>query len=134
MIADAADQLTGAHIAVLRSDPSLIAFVGGRIYNYVPRRTQYPYLTYHITDSDEWDTSTDNGEEHSVYVHVWDDKEGASRTNQIMRRIHEVLHNVTSYVLTDHNLVNSRRVGKRVEREGQLYHGTGLFRVITEEK
>lgn len=133
MAEDAAEQLRKAHIAALKADATIQSFVGQRVYDFVPRRTDYPYLIYHITDSDEWDTSTEDGEEHSVYVHVWDDREGAKRADQIMRRVKELLHDVTSYSLTDHNLVNCRRVSKAMEREGQLYHGIGLFRAITEE-
>lgn len=134
MAEDAADQLIKAFTAALRADGTIHGFVGDRIFNYVPRRNQYPYVVVHITDSDEWDTDTDDGEEHSVYMHVWDDKEGSKRVNKIMRRIHELLHDsMASYSLTDHNLVNLRRVSKQVQRDGQLYHGIGLFRAITEE-
>jgi len=133
MAEDSAEQLMAVHIAALRADGTIVGFVGSRVYDYVPRSTLYPYIVYHISESDEWDTSTDNGEEHSVYVHVWDNKEGSKRVHQIVRRVYELLHDVTSYVLTDHNLVNSRRVRKTVVREGQLYHGIGLFRAVTEE-
>ena len=50
-----------------------------------------------------------------------------------MQRVYELLHDVTSYTMADHNLVNCRRVMRTMEREGQLYHGIGLFRAITEE-
>jgi len=133
MAADASERLIRAHIEALRSDATIHSDVGDRIYDYVPRNTKYPYIVYHITDSDEWDTTTDNGEEHAVYVHVWDDKEGSKRARKIMQRVYELLHDVTSYSLTDHNLVNCRRVSRTMTREGQLYHGIGLFRAVTEE-
>jgi hypothetical protein len=133
MAEDAADQLLAVYTVALRADATIDAFCGDRIYNFVPRKTREPYIVIHITDSDEWDTSTEDGEEHSVYIHVWDDKEGSKRVNQIMRRVKELLHDVTTFVLTDHNLVNCRRVSKQVIRDGQLYHGIGLFRAITEE-
>lgn len=133
MAEDSAEQLMKAHIAALRADATLQSFVGQKVYDYIPRNTKYPYIVYHITDSDEWDTTTDNGDEHAVYVHVWDDKEGSKRARQIMQRVYELLHDVTSYSLIDHNLVNCRRVSRTITREGQLYHGTGLFRAITEE-
>lgn len=133
MSEDASEQLMKAHIAALRADATIQSFCGQRVYDYIPRKNDYPYIVYHITDSDEWDTTTDNGEEHAVYLHVWDDKEGSKRARQIMQRIYELLHDVTSYSLTDHNLVNCRRVSRTIEREGQLYHGIGLFRAVTEE-
>ena len=133
MAEDASEQLMKAHVAALRADSALQSFIGERVYDYVPRRTDYPYIVYHITDSDEWDTTTDNGDEHSVYIHVWDDKEGSKRARQIMQRAYELLHDVTSYSLTDHNLVNCRRVSRTTDREGQLFHGIGIFRAVTEE-
>ncbi len=133
MAQDSSDQVQIAHIAALRADATIAGFVGARVYDYVPRETPYPYIVYHIATSDEWDTTTDNGDEHSVYVHVFDDREGSKRTKQIMQRVYELLHDNTAYSLTDHNMVNSRRVMRTVEREGQLYHGVGLFRVVTEE-
>jgi len=134
MAEDAADQLIAAFVAAFKADATIGSTCGDRVFNYVPRRTQEPYIIVHITDSDEWDTDTDDGEEHSVYIHVWDDKEGSKRVNQIMRRVKELLHDeMASFSLTDHNLVNCRRVSKQVVRDGQLYHGIGLFRAITEE-
>lgn len=133
MAQDSALSLQIAHIAALKADATLAPLVGTKVYDYVPEKSAYPYLVYHITDSDEWDTTTDNGDEHSVYVHVFDDAEGSKRARRIMQRVYELLHDVTTYPLTDHKLVNSRRVMRAMEREGQLYHGIGLFRAITEE-
>lgn len=133
MAQDSALSLQIAHIAALKADATLVSFVGTKVYDYVPEKSAYPYLVYHITDSDEWDTTMDNGDEHSVYVHVFDDAEGSKRARRIMQRVYELLHGVTTYSLTDHKLVNSRRVLRAMEREGQLYHGIGLFRAITEE-
>jgi len=133
MSEDASEQLMKAHIAALRGDPQIQTFCGQRVYDYLPRNTVEPYIVYHITDSNEWDTTTENGEEHAVYIHVWDDKEGSKRARQIMQRVYDLLHDVTSYSLTDHVLVNCRRVSRAMEREGQHYHGIGLFRAVTEE-
>jgi hypothetical protein len=133
MAEDSAEQLMKAHIAALRGDTTLRGFVSQRVYNYIPRDTEYPYVIYHIPNSDEWDGEGCNGEEHAVYVHVWDNKEGSKTARQIMQRIFELLHDATSYSLTDHNLVNCRRVSRTMVREGQLHHGVGIFRAVTEE-
>lgn len=133
MAQEAGLSLQIAHVAILRADATLQSLIGTRVYDYVPEKTPYPYLVYHIANSDEWDTGTDNGEEHSIYIHVFDDAEGSKRTRQILQRVYELFHGVTTPVLTNHRLVNLRRVMRTVEREGQLYHGIGLFRAITEE-
>lgn len=133
MARSAADVLTAEIVQRIKDDAAMDILVTRRVFDFVPRKTIYPYVTVHITDSDEWDTSTDRGEEHSVYIHVWDDKEGSKRVNEIMQRALEMLHGVTNFSITDHTLINMRRVSKRVEREGQLYHGIELFRAVTEE-
>lgn len=130
---DSADQLTIAHIAALRGDAILQSFVGQRVFNFLPRETPYPYVVYHIPDSNEWDADGCNGEEHSVYIHVWDDKEGSKRAREIMQRVYELLHDNEAFSLTDHKLVNCQRVTRSVSREGQLYHGIEIFRAVTEE-
>lgn len=133
MAEDSSLQVQTAHIAALRADATIQSFCGTRVYDYVPENTAYPYIVYHIADSDEWDTTTENGDEHSVYVHVWSDGEGSKETRQLMNRIYEMFHDNASFILTDHVMVNSRRVMRATDREGQLYHGVSLFRVVTEE-
>lgn len=133
MAADASDQLIRQIVNLLKQDATIHSFVADRIFNYVPRKSAYPYIVIHITDSDEWDTTTDDGEEHSIYVHVWDNKEGSQRANRVMRRTKELLHDVNTFPLIDHNLVNLHRLNKTMVREGQLYHGQQIFRAITEE-
>lgn len=122
-----------AHIALLRADATIQGYVGSRVVDYIPRKSEYPYVIYQVTDDDEWDTDTDNGQEMSVYIHVWDDAEGTVRARRIMQRCYELLHNNVSTSLTDHNLVNCRRQRSFMERDGQLYHGMTIFRVVTEE-
>jgi Protein of unknown function (DUF3168) len=133
MAQEAALSLQIAHIAALKGSTDIAASVGTRIFDYVPERTDYPFIVYHIPNNDDWGTTTDDGEEHRAYVHVFSDKEGAKETRIIMGKIDTLFHNVTSYTLTDHNLVNCRRVTKTVEREGQVYHGIAIYRAITEE-
>lgn len=133
MSEDSASQLQTAHIALMKADAALTALIGDRVFDYVPRDTAYPYVVYHIADSDEWDTTDDNGDSHDVYIHIWDDGEGSKASRAIMQRVYELLHDQTSLSLTNHNLVNCRRLSRSVGREGQLYHGIGMFRAITEE-
>lgn len=127
------DELAKVHIAALRADATIGGYVADRVYDFVPRDTPYPYIIYHITDSDEWDTDDEVGEEHSVYIHVFDDKEGSKRARLISKRVQDLFHDNTAYSLTGHNLVNCRRVMATVDREGQLYHSIMLFRAVTEE-
>lgn len=130
---DSADQLQAAHIALLKGDATLQSLVGTRVFDYLPERSRYPLVVYHIPSSNEWDGEGCNGDEHQVYVHVYDDYEGSKRPREIMQRVYELLHDNTALSLTDHRLINCRRELRTVDREGQLYHGIGVYRAVTEE-
>jgi hypothetical protein len=134
MTESSSDQLLITLTAAFKADAQIHNDVADRVFDHVPGRTEYPYLLTHITSSDEWDTSTEDGEEHTLFILVYDDKEGPKRVRRIMRRVKELQHdNASSYTLTDHNLVNCRRMSETVSREGQLYHGAATYRAITEE-
>ena len=133
MSEDSALSIARAHLALIKSDPSVAAMVADRVFDFIPRQVPYPFIIYHITNSDEWDTTRENGEEHAIFIHVYDDYEGPKRARQIMRRLFELLHDQTTLTLIDHNLVNCRRVFYTMDREEQLYHGVSRYRAITEE-
>lgn len=133
MADDSALSLARAHLVLLRSDAQLATIVLDRIFDYIPRSIPYPFVIYHITNGDEWDTTCDNGEEHTVFIHAYDDYEGPKRARQVMRRVFELIHDKTNLPLVDHNLVNCRRVFHTMDREEQLYHGVSRYRAITEE-
>lgn len=133
MAEDAALELQKKHIALLRADVTLQGLIGQRVFDYVTRRTEYPYVVYLIDTSEEWDFSDADGEEHSITIHAYSDHEGSKEARNILNRVHELIQDVTTPVLTDHNFVNCRRTTKDMTREGQVYHGVALYRAVTEE-
>lgn len=133
MAEDPALELQKRHIALLRADAGLQALIGQRVFDYTSRRTDYPYIVYGIASDEEWDHVDADGEVQSVSIHVFSDEEGSSQARRILRLAHELVQDNTSLVLTDHNLVNCRRVSGDMVREDQVYHGIGLYRAVTEE-
>ena len=58
--------------AQLIADAGLTALLGGpRIYDDVPRQPAFPYVTYGGCTVRDWSTGTDDGDEHTVTMHVW---------------------------------------------------------------
>ncbi len=130
---DAALELQKQHVALLRADTGLQALIDQRVFDYVARRTDYPYIVYTIANDEEWDYSDADGEVQSVTIHVFSDEEGSSEARRILRMAHELIQDNTGLSLTDHNLVNCRRVSGDMTREDQIYHAIGLYRAVTEE-
>lgn len=133
MTEDAALELQSKHIIALKADTALQAYIGQRVFDYIPRDTPYPYVAYFISNGEEWDHSDADGEVHSVSVHVYSDHEGTKEVRKILQVVHELLQDNTTHILTDHNLVNVRRTNKDVVQEDQVYHGIGQYRAVTEE-
>lgn len=133
MAEDSALELQKAHIALLKGDAGLQALIGQRVFDYVARNTTYPYIRYFNEGASEWDHSDADGETHLIQIHAFSDAEGSLEVRKILRVAHELIQGVTTLSLTDHNLVNCRRTGSDVFREGQVYHGIGLYRAVTEE-
>ena len=64
--------LQKAFFLKLTADAALAALLGGaRIYDDVPVRGEFPYVTFGQTTERDWSTGTDDGAEHVVTLHVW---------------------------------------------------------------
>lgn len=71
-MASAALALRQAVVARLAGDSSVTAALGGaRIYDDVPVRSEFPFLTFGQTTERDWSTGTDLGHEHLMTMHVW---------------------------------------------------------------
>lgn len=124
--------LQAAHITALKADSVLSTLVSGRVYDYVPGNTPYPYVVYQQIEAVEWDACNFDGSEILIYVHTWSSYEGSKEVRGINDEVFRLLHNVI-YPLTSGVLVNCRRTSLTVEREGQLYHSILMLRATTQE-
>lgn len=124
-----------ALVARLRADAGVAAFVGARVYDHVPERESFPYVSLRTSGVRDWDTSTDFGKELSVELNVWSRKEGRREAKLILHAIEQALRPFAPAVLTDHRLVNMTFEMAEVVREdgGQTYFGYARFRAVTEE-
>jgi hypothetical protein len=127
-------ELQKAVYASLTDDPGLVALLGGtRVYDAVPRGAAYPYVTFGQSSWQDWSTGSDDGEEHTLTLHVWSDAGGHRDTHHIMSRLRERLHEAALSV-TGHRLVNLRHEFSEARREngGESYRGLVRFRAVTE--
>ena len=118
----------------LSSDTGVVAALGGaRVYDDVPSRTEFPYVTFGQSTARDWSTGTEPGREHTVTLHVWSRARGRKQTDEIMAAAEAALHDA-ALVLDGHRLINLRHEFSDARREpdGETYHGVARYRAVTE--
>lgn len=118
----------------LTDDAALLALLGGpRIYDDVPQSADFPYLTIGQSLVRDWSTGSEEGDEHTLTVHVWSRESGRKQTHAIIGLLREALHD-RPLTLDGHRLVNLRHEFSDARREpdGDTYHGLVRYRAVTE--
>ena len=126
--------LQKAFFLQLTADAALALLLGGpRIYDDVPVRGEFPYVTFGQTTERDWSTGTDDGAEHVVTLHVWSRAAGRKEADEILDAVKAALHN-QPLSLTGHRLVNLRHEfsDARRDADGESYHGITRYRAVTE--
>ena len=63
--------------ATLTADTALLALLGApRLYDDVPQRADFPYLTFGQSVARDWSTGSEDGNEHILTLHVWSQANG----------------------------------------------------------
>lgn len=133
-MASAAFELQTAIYAALLADAGVTAALGGAfVYDAVPRAAAYPYVTFGQTAANDWSTGTEDGEEHTVTLHVWSRAAGRRETQSIIAAVRTGLDNA-DLALPGHHLVNLQHEFSEARRdvEGEAYRGLVRFRAVTE--
>lgn len=120
--------------ATLVNDMAVLALLGGaRIYDDVPQGTDFPYLTIGQSTVRDWSTGSEEGDEHTLTLHVWSRESGRKETHALMGALREALHD-RSLTLSGHRLINLRHEFSDARREpdGDTYHGVVRYRAVTE--
>lgn len=120
--------------AALAADAALTTLLGApRIFDDVPQKSDFPYLTLGQSSVRDWSTGTESGDEHILTVHVWSRASGRKQTHEIMGALKSALHN-RALTLAGHRLVNLRHEFSDARREpdGETYHGIVRLRAVTE--
>jgi Protein of unknown function (DUF3168) len=133
-MASAAWALQQAIFAALTADAGLVALLGGpRVYDDVPTRAEFPYVTFAQSQERDWSTGSEAGGEHILTLHVWSRGGGRKETAEIMGAVREVLHDA-ALELSGFRLANLRHEFSDARRDpdGETYHGIVRFRAVTE--
>jgi hypothetical protein len=120
--------------ATLADDTSILALLGGaRIYDDVPQGAHFPYLTIGQSTVRDWGTGSEEGDEHTLTLHVWSRENGRKETHAIMGALRQALHD-RPLTLDGHRLINLRHEFSEARRDpdGDTYHGIVRYRAVTE--
>ena len=126
--------LQRAVYSALAGDATLVALLGGpHVYDDVPQKAAFPFVTIGRSELRDWSTGTDPGTEHQLTMHVWSRVAGRREVHEILGALADILHEAT-LSLTDHILVNLRQDFSEVRRDpdGETYHGIMRLRAVTE--
>ena len=133
-MANASEALQRAFHQALVGDAGLLALLGGaRVYDDVPVRGEFPYVTFGQSLERDWSTGSDDGWEHTITLHVWSRARGRKETQAILSAARRVLHDA-SLSLDDCRLVNLRHEFSEARRDtdGETFHGAARFRAVNE--
>lgn len=126
--------LQQAVFARLTNDEVLTELLGGaRVYDDVPVRAAFPYVTFAQGSERDWSTASETGAEHALVLHVYSRASGRNELLAIMEALRGLLHDA-ALALTGYRLINLRHEASDVRREndGETYHGIVRLRAVTE--
>ncbi len=121
-------------VQALKSDVGLSVLLGGSyVYDFVPQRAAYPFVSLGNVVARDWSTSSERGDEHALTLHIWSKARGKKQCHLIVSTVRRVLHDV-ELVVEDHSLVNLRHEFSdvRLDPDGETFHGIVRFRAVTE--
>lgn len=121
-------KLFEAQSAVFTRLQSTLTSVEG-VFDYVPDKTEFPYVVLGRTYATPNKTKTSTGERIEVTLDVWSDSKGKKETIKIVNDIEASLTDeliVEGAFLIDQK-INSIEV---LEEVNNLYHGTVVFEIL----
>ena len=133
-MANASWELQRAVFDAVATDVGVIALLGGaKVFDDVPRASDFPYVTFGQSIERDWSTGGDDGGEHLITLHVWSRENGRREVHEIVGAVREALH-LQDLNVSGHRLVNLRHEfsDTRREADGETYHGVVRFRAVTE--
>jgi hypothetical protein len=133
-MASASWALQSAIFARLTADAVLTALLGGeRMYDDVPVRAEFPYITFGQSSDRDWSTGTDAGREHLITLHIWSREHGRKQVDEVTDAVRAALHDA-AMTLNGHRLINLRHEFSDVRRDGdgETFHGISRYRAVTE--
>lgn len=134
-MADSALELQKAIIDSLLGDTSITNEVSTRIYGYVPRNEEWPYIRVSLMETVDAYSDESPAEEVTMAVEVISSGEGGLIPGTISRLVRDRLGEGDSLALTGFNLVYLYFTSSDldVDGENQIVTRSLVYRALTEE-
>ena len=127
-------ELQKALLALLRADGALEKLIEGRVYDRVPEKAVFPYVTLGASNIYDWSTGTERGSEHLFTLNIWNRASGRKSVFTIMNIIERLLDK-SVLTLVGHRVANLalQYSQARAEDNRDGYLGVLRYRAVTEE-
>lgn len=126
-------ELQGAIIAALKASPGVSAMVGARVYDSVPDRVDFPYISLGPTDETSDDADCIDGFEMSLQIDCWSRAVGFPEVRKVADAVRQALK--PDMTLTDNALVYLNHLVTRTFRDpdGLTSHAAMTFEAFAEQ-
>lgn len=127
-------ELQGLIVTTLKADPAVVAFVDDRVFDTVPKDTEFPYISMGPVDTTESDADCITGLDVYIQIDVWSQAVGMPECKRIMDVVRRALHD-TDLSLTENALVMIEHQQSRAMRDpdGITNHGVCEFVAVVEQ-
>ena len=133
-MADATGPIQDAIYSLLSGDPTLSGLATGGVLDHVPQDNPYPYVVVGFDTSGDESTMGKDGQVHRVNLNVWSRYRGKKEAQDILSRIHDLLHKARFGVTGFNNAGTMYEFGQVLQDgDGLTYHGVSRYRVTTFE-
>lgn len=120
--------------SALLADAPLSALITG-IYDRAPDKAKGNYLTIGDASSVDWSTATEDGQEHTLDIHVWSQKPSqtaeTAEARAILGHIRRVLHNATGLTIAMPfsicTLQITHQIGPYLDPDEKTLHGVATL-------
>ena len=128
-MADASWEVQKAIYAALKAALNPVA-----VYDHVPRRASFPYVTIGEDTAVDAGDKTAEGQDITLTIHAWSRKRGRKEVKQLLGQVRGALHGqpltVAGYTV---RLVRFEFGTTFKDADGVTYHGVQRYRIVVDD-
>ena len=117
----------------LNGDSALGGLISG-VYDHVPQEVAFPYVVVGDGQSNQWDTDTSLGAEHTIELKTWSRYRGRKEVKDIQQAIYDSLHRHSLSVSGASTVTCEWEMSETFkEPDGLTRQGVDRYRVLLDE-
>lgn len=120
-------------IDTLKNDTQLNRIISN-VYDYVPEKPTFPYISIGEDSLTELDTSSHDGASCALYIHTWSAQKGRKQTKAIQGHIRRILHRVElEHFNYSFHYCRWESSQSFIDADGVTRHGICLYNIFIQE-